>query len=107
MEEQANETINMDFPNVPTPESRSATPIPPALPPRADKRILLLVYIHGFKGNETSFRELPMVRPHKNEANEGLARTLTTEAVPTYVVYAHFPKVQDKTGVLNCHREFL
>jgi hypothetical protein len=45
----------------PTPEPRSTTPIPPALPPRSDKRALLLVYIHGFKGDETSFKDFPTV----------------------------------------------
>lgn len=41
--------------------SRPTTPLPPALPPRPDKRCLVLVYIHGFKGNETSFRDFPTV----------------------------------------------
>ena len=44
-----------------TPEPRSTTPIPVALPPRPDKRALLLIYIHGFKGSETSFKEFPTV----------------------------------------------
>jgi len=46
-------------------EARSTTPIPPALPPRPDKRALLLIYIHGFKGNETSFIEFPTVWSQK------------------------------------------
>ena len=41
--------------------TRPTTPLPPALPPRPDRRSLLLVYIHGFKGNETSFRDFPAV----------------------------------------------
>jgi len=41
--------------------TRPTTPLPPALPPRPDRRSLLLIYIHGFKGNETSFRHFPAV----------------------------------------------
>src|SRR5271154_5508416 len=51
-------------------EARSTTPIPPALPPRPDKRALLLIYIHGFKGNETSFIEFPTVWSQKYNANK-------------------------------------
>src|SRR5277367_1266955 len=50
--------------------ARSTTPTPPALPPRPDKRALLLIYIHGFKGNETSFIEFPTVWSQKYNANK-------------------------------------
>jgi hypothetical protein len=52
--------IHFMEPNPPS-EQRSTTPIPPVLPPRPVKRGLLLVYVHGFKGNETSFKEFPTV----------------------------------------------
>ena len=51
----------------PEPIARLTTPVPPALPPRSDKRALLLVYIHGFKGNETSFKEFPTVNISRAE----------------------------------------
>ena len=41
------------------PRSSSTQSLVPEEHPRDDKRTLLLVYIHGFMGNETSFQSFP------------------------------------------------
>lgn len=58
----------------PTPEARPTTPTPPALPPRSDKLALLLIYIHGFKGNETSFKDFPTAFSLRMRDNGSISR---------------------------------
>ena len=41
------------------PRSSSMQSLHPVEPAGADRRTLLLIYIHGFMGNETSFRSFP------------------------------------------------
>ena len=74
-------------------EPRSTTPNPPTLPPRADKRALLLVYVHGFKGDVTSFKDLPTVSSLLEETNEGFTGVSTVEIISTYSAYTYLSKV--------------
>ena len=75
-------------------EARSTTPIPPALPPRPDKRALLLIYIHGFKGNETSFIEFPTVWSQSTTLIRlGFPRVAALEIDKAYGSHSHLSKV--------------
>jgi hypothetical protein len=74
MEETPSLTNSMTSLEVQDLRLESKAPTPPALPRRTDKRALLLVYIHGFKGDETSFKELPTVTSTRPWTDAGPGR---------------------------------
>lgn len=92
----------------PAPEARPTTPVPPALPPRPDKRALLLVYIHGFKGNETSFKEFPTVRLLiMMDLTVAFSGSYSPEIEECHCAYPYLSEIQDKTAILSGDRQSL
>ncbi|KAH6652152.1 hypothetical protein BKA67DRAFT_660918 [Truncatella angustata] len=64
-------------------------------PEQSDKRILLLVYIHGFMGKDDSFKNFPLHLHHCLKLQLSESHTITTKVYPRYKTYKAIEVARD------------